>query len=375
MGLQEDSVMKIPVGANILDSASGDNIPTISTNVLARPIEYQGVFGINTQRDAFISFEGAVFLADVYRGKMWKVTNESVAEISDTGMSSYFNKKFSELKQYESASNKVFIKLGFDRDNNELVVSAVKYNGTSFTDDFTVAYNFRRDLWTSFYSFVGEGYAELNNVLYSFKDGKAYSHNTNSSRNSFYGTTYTSKIEIVSNQNPSMVKAWEALNLEGDTAWDFTAYTTDQTTSKVTSLSKRERLFYSHIPRDTSSISTSQFITLGEVTDIDGNDNVTINNPINKIPFGYGDAVYANGVDTLEVMTTLTARRKFTMSDVNVLSVGDIVSVKKNSDLEGDQLRDRYIRVKLEKSTSDPIELYGVGIVFDRSRLHNDLVN
>jgi hypothetical protein len=375
MGLQEDSVMKIPVGANILDSASGDNIPTISTNVLSRPIEYQGVFGINTQRDAFISFEGAVFLADIYRGKMWKVTNDAVAEISDTGMSSYFNKKFSEFKTYESSTNKIFIKLGFDRDNNELIVSGVKYNGTAFTDDFTVAYNFRRDLWSSFYSFVGEGYAELNNILYSFKNGKAYSHNSNNSRNTFYGTSYTSKIEIVSNPNPSMVKSWEALNIEGDTAWDFTAYTTDQETSTVTTLSKKERLFYSHIPRDTSSISTSEFITLGEVTDIDNLDNVTINNPINKIPFSGGDAVYADGVDTSEVMTALTARNKFTMSDVNVLSVGDIVSVKKNSDLEGDQLRDRYIRIKLEKSSSTALELYGVGVVFDRSRLHNDLVN
>lgn len=375
MGLQEDSVMKIPVGANILDSASGDNIPTISTNVLSRPIEYQGVFGINTQRDAFISFEGAVFLADIYRGKMWKVTNQAVAEISDTGMSSYFNEKFAEFKQYESSTNKVFIKLGFDRDNNELVVSGVKYNGTSFTDDFTVAYNFRRDLWTSFYSFVGEGYAELNNVLYSFKNGKAYSHNTNSSRNSFYGTLYTSKVEIVSNQNPSMVKSWEALNLEGDTAWDFTAYTSDQTTSTITSLTKKERLFYSHIPRDTSSISTSEFVTLGEVISINQDDTVTIGNPINKIPFGFNDSVYADGVDTAESMSAISSRNSFAMSDSSVLSVGDIVSVKKNSDLEGDQLRDRFIRIKLENDSTTGVELYGVGVIFERSRLHNDLVN
>jgi hypothetical protein len=102
---------------------------------------------------------------------------------------------------------------------------------------------------------------------------------------------------------------------------------------------------------------------------------VVIGNPINKIPFNNGDTVYADGVNTSEVMGTLTARNKFVMSDNSVLSVGDVVSVKKNSDLEGDQLRDRYIKIKLEKSTSSPIELYGVGVVFDRSRLHNDLVN
>jgi hypothetical protein len=111
------------------------------------------------------------------------------------------------------------------------------------------------------------------------------------------------------------------------------------------------------------------------VIDIDATDNVTIGNAINKIPFGFNDSVYADGVDTGEVMTTLTARNKFTMSDVNVLSVGDIVSVKKNSDLEGDQLRDRYLRIALENDSTSAVELFAIGVVFDRSRLHNDLVN
>lgn len=377
MGLQEDSVMKIPVGANILDSASGDNIPTISTNVLARPMEYQGVFGINTQRDAFISFEGAVFLCDVYRGKVYRVTSQAVAEISDTGMSSYFNKKFAEYKDYESDTNKIFIKLGFDRDNDELIVSGVKYNGSTFTDDFTAGFNFRRDVWTSFYSFVGEGYAELNNVLYSFKDGKAYSHNTNSVRNRFYNTTYTSKIEIVSNQNPSMVKSWNAINLEADYPWNFTAYTSDQESSTVISMDERERLFYAHIPRDISTSSTSHFVVLGEVTAIDSLTNeVTIGNPINKMPVSPGDAVLQNGTQVGEDVSALTGRNKIKMTDATVLSgTGVTLSVQKNSNLEGDQLRDRYVKLVLENTATTPIELFAVGVVYERSRLHNDLVN
>ena len=78
---------------------------------------------------------------------MYKVTNQAVNEISDTGMSSYFNKKFAEFKDYETGSNKVFVKMGFDRDNNELVVLEVKYNGTSF-QMILLLYNVRRDLWT-----------------------------------------------------------------------------------------------------------------------------------------------------------------------------------------------------------------------------------
>ena len=376
MALQEDSVMKIPVGANILDSASGDNIPTISTNVLARPIEYQGIFGINTQRDAFIQIDGGVYLCDVYRGKVYRVTSESVAEISNNGMSSYFNKKFAELKSYEVGTNKIFLKLGFDRDNDELVVSAVKYSGSgnSFTDDFTVGYHVTRDMWTSFYSFIGESYAELNNVFYSFKSGSAYAHGA-VTRNEFYGTSYPSRIEIVSNENPSMVKIYESLNIEGDSAWDFTAYTSDQETSKITSLTRKERLFYAPIPRDKSSISSSQILFLGTVTAIN-NDEVTIGNAINKIPFSANDIVYEDGVSTGEAITTLVNRTTFAMSDASVLNgLGGLISVHKNSDLEGDQLRDRYLRIVLENNSSSAIELYGVGVVYDRSKVHNDLVN
>ena len=377
MALQEDSVMKIPVGANILDTASGDNIPTISTNVLARPIEYQGIFGINTQRDAFIHIDGAVYLCDMYRGKVFRVTSESVAEVSANGMSSYFNKQFSAFKNFAVGGNKVFLKLGFDRENNEFILSAVKYTaaGAAFSDQFTVGYHIKRDIWTSFYSFVGESYAELNNVMYSFKGGQPWAHEASSSRNQFYGTNYKSLVEISSNQNPSMVKAYTALNIEGDAPWDFTAYTSDQETSKVTSMSKREKLYYAPIPRDASSNSTSEFMTLGTVVSINQDDSVTVSNPINKIPFGFNDSVYANGVDTSEVMTALVTRNSFYMSDSSVLSVGDVVSVKKNSDLEGDQLKDRYLKLILEKTTTDPVELFGVGFIFDRSKVHNDLVN
>ena len=374
MGLQEDSVMKIPVGVNLLGSASGDSIPTISTNVLSRPIEYQGIFGINTQRDAFISFEGSVYLCDIYRGKVYRVTSEAVSEVSDTGMSSYFNKKFAEFKDYESSTNKVFMRLGFDRDNEEVIVSGIKYNGSTFTDDFTVAYQFRRNIWTSFYSFVGEGYAELNNVLYSFKDGKAYSHSSNAVRNSFYGTTYTSKIEIVSNANPSMVKSWNALNIEGDAKWNFTAYTSDQETSLVTTYKERERLYYSHIPRDISN-STTHIIVLGDVTDITG-DVVTIGNAINRMPITPGDLVLENNTSVGEDVDSIVGRNKIQMTDASVLSgVGGVLSVQKNTSLEGDQLKDRYIKLVLETNSTDAVELFAVGVVYDRSRLHNDLVN
>ena len=41
--------------------------------------------------------------------------------------------------------------------------------------------------WPSFYSYIPEWMAGMNNYFYSFKGGNLYRHNTNEIRNQYYG--------------------------------------------------------------------------------------------------------------------------------------------------------------------------------------------
>ena len=77
----------------------------------------------------------------------------------------------------------------------------------------------------------------LNNVYYTFKDGKIYSHGTNTNRNTFYESGYRynsssssnfepSSITLILNEAPSEIKNFKTISYEGSQA-KVDAYTSD----------------------------------------------------------------------------------------------------------------------------------------------------
>ena len=93
----------------------------------------------------------------------------------------------------------------------------------------TVAFNERLGAWSTFYSYNPEWISESALDLVSWRGGGLWKHNTNSTRNNFYGTQYNSVIETVGNAEPSLVKNW--LNIKLGTSDEFFADTDDVTTS------------------------------------------------------------------------------------------------------------------------------------------------
>ena len=57
--------------------------------------------------------------------------------------------------------------------------------------------------WPSFYSYIPEWMAGMNNYFYSFKGGNLYRHNTNEVRNQYYGVNYSSQMTSIFNDNPT----------------------------------------------------------------------------------------------------------------------------------------------------------------------------
>lgn len=103
---------------------------------------------------------------------------------------------------------------------------------TSAQTHDTIAYNIAAGKWTTHFSFEPEFFASMNNTLLSFSGGTPWLHNSNSTRNSFYGTTYSSKINIIFNQNRDNVSSYDYLKLEGNKKWDID-YSTDYNSSSI----------------------------------------------------------------------------------------------------------------------------------------------
>jgi hypothetical protein len=58
----------------------------------------------------------------------------------------------------------------------------------------------------------------------------------------------------------------------------------------------------------------------------------------------------------------------------DLLDPGDIlVAISANSSIEGDQMRDYYLKIRLSSNYTTETELYAVNAVYAKSNLHNEL--
>lgn len=260
--------------------------------------------------------------------------------------------------------------------NGEGVSYATSGTSKEF-EGFTAAYDAKSGFWSTLYSFIPEKMGYIKNLFFTFKDGRMYTHETNSAYNNFYGTSYPSKLSVVSNYNPSMVKTYETISLEGNAAWGSTFKNTDQQSTVAESLfEQKERNHYAHVGRDTLG-STGHIVAIGEVASsgVSG-DKITLTSRISNMPIPYeADIMKVSGsnlVDTNLNVDNITGRKELKAdATVSGISDGDVLVARSQSAMDGDPMRDYYMQIDLEKTSATALELYAVNTNFDKSNLHD----
>ena len=127
--------------------------------------------------------------------------------------------------------------------------------------EYTLTYSAGVEGWPSFYSFIPEYMVGMNQYLYSFNGGNLYRHNTNETRNNFYGTQYNSKMISVFNDVPLENKIFKTLNLESDDPWEADLISDIQTTGYIEAawFSKKEASWFALVRNEGAPVSTPQF--------------------------------------------------------------------------------------------------------------------
>lgn len=134
----------------------------------------------------------------------------------------------------------------------------------------TFAFSKRREAWTTRYSFVPTCYAMSGNDMLSSADGKGvWIHDTNNTRNSFYGDDYPSKLETSFNDLPSEVKHFKAISVESNVGNLTASFKTNQEYSDtnkqqafdVSLFQQKEGFRYAEIPRSQTN-STANVIPM-----------------------------------------------------------------------------------------------------------------
>lgn len=83
----------------------------------------------------------------------------------------------------------------------------------------TICFNEKYNTWTTEYSAMPELWIKFIDQLYSVKNGQLWQHNTNETRNNFYGEQFSSKITFYINVNPEVVKNFYTMRQRSTSAW------------------------------------------------------------------------------------------------------------------------------------------------------------
>jgi hypothetical protein len=115
--------------------------------------------------------------------------------------------------------------------------------------NYTLTYDGGSQGFPSFYSYNPDWMIGMNNYFYSFSEGNIYRHNTNATRNQYYGTNYSSTLTSVFNDQPFDNKLFKTLALQGDDSWAATLTSDQQDSGYVESawFEKKEGSYFAFI--------------------------------------------------------------------------------------------------------------------------------
>ena len=297
-----------------------------------------------------------------------------------------------------SSSFNSFVPATFSQNTTNLTLASTAQSTGTITNTietlpaFTIAYDIRANYWSTRYSYIPEQIVSLSDSLFTIKGGIIYEHTPAVARNTFYGTAAPSIVEVVANFNPSMVKVYEAISLEGNSgAWSCTMSNSSQNSSIASTIwQEKEGFYYAPIHQDstqspattstaniTSVDGTSQFFALGVVNSASGS-VINFKNAINNMSFPVGTttALYkVSGATLVPLGYRADSRSGEKQITCNATATGvvqnDTVVLVAASSIEGDALRDYFLQATLTNNLTTPHELYAVNLIYTKSNLHN----
>jgi hypothetical protein len=226
--------------------------------------------------------------------------------------------------------------------------------------------------WTSFHSYYPEWMTNMNNFLYTFKSGELWKHNTNATRNSWYGAASApSTVTVVFNDAPSESKMFKTLACETDSPWK-TTITTDLNSGvmEASYFELKEGDYFTYIRRnpdtvDYKALSTQGIGSASSVTLISaGNYRINFTFDIGTT-VSIGDTIYIGAVGGLTISGIVTAHNATSVTINMVLGgtvpvAGNFIVFVKNAVAESYGARGYYMQVLLENTSSTAVELFAI---------------
>lgn len=225
--LCEDKCLRILANKDALYNADGNVNLTGNNAVLGQAIPYAGEFGISKNPESFASYAFRAYFSDKNRGAVIRLSADGITNIAEKGMSDFFadNLKVSTNIIGSYDDDKDLYNITLDNLSQQWVNTLSSDQDYQLNPDCnvnlaetaqtTVSFKESVDGWTSRKSFIPESGVSLNNIYYTFKDGRIYEHGLNVDANNFYRTQYDSSFNVIVNEMPQVVKGFSTVNYTG----------------------------------------------------------------------------------------------------------------------------------------------------------------
>lgn len=365
VALCEDKCFKILANKDALFNADGNPNLTSTDRVLGNTMPYAGEFGISKNPESFASYGFRAYFTDKSRGAVLRLSKDGLTEISEGGMSDYFEDKL------KSASGPI---LGsYDE-------AGGSYN-VSFNNDESVAFKEGVGGWSSRMTFVPESAISLNNEYYTIKAGELWVHNS-ATRANFYGTQAFSTVTPIFNDAPSSIKNFKTLSYEGDAGW-VADVLTDQQDGEVEAWKKKENFYFNYIKGKATTlanIDTGEFSVQGLGNPSDSTDNsvvingaqtqvyeITFSNDIN-VSLQIGDVIFFTDASDSDALKEIGKVHLINNKTITVLwdgssdepTVSDFILFAKDSEKNTSGIIGYHASVEMKTTSSDKKELFAV---------------
>ena len=237
--------------------------------------------------------------------------------------------------------------------------------------NYTLTYSPALEGWTSFHSYFPEWMEHMNSFMYTFKNGEMWKHNTNASRNNWYGTNYPSTITVILNDAPAETKMFKTLSYDSDHRWSASVITDLSAGSMASSyFEEKEGGYFTDVRRNTGTVDLKAMSSQG----VGVASAVTLIALVTyRIDFTFdigsimsiGDLVYVVPVSTPLISGQITALTSTSITIVMVVggtipAIGNFIMVVKDAVAESYGARGYYMETTLTNTDTEAVELFAI---------------
>jgi len=265
LAIGEQETASCYLGETQLVGAAANAFVATSPNVIGTVNVLKGSFG-TVNPESVTEYRGNVYWLDMNNGRVIQYSANGLFPISNYKTQRFWKnwcEQFQSLTaaEIEELGGRPFVFATVDPFHDELLIATPRLSTNppkGFLPNFnsvidfesemvypfdildyqakTMVYDLMSNTWRGSYSFCPEGFATLQNQLYSFKNGQLYLHNQANNQCNFYGEQFKAKVMPVSNMFPSVPKVYNAIAIESNVAPNYVYFYNDYPYQQISDL-------------------------------------------------------------------------------------------------------------------------------------------